>query len=391
MTTDEMLEVAGALERVAAKIRSFIPQFVDLQPDGSGSPRMLAMRDAFSAFPAPAEVLFIDATGVEERRDGGSHWTLIRFDLSQPGTSQVNFVTALKWEELPDHREMLREHFGVDENTSESLRDFRLVAVWDGYSYVHLAPFDIRTDPDEYGVRLGRDIVYDHNFIEVFLNRVDFNAKYSLQPDPVLSAPELLRLDFPSDAPATDHRLRQMTLLERQQTVEDIQLIPQVPRGVREIVRRAKNLYIYGYFEYSFFTISSHYTYAAMEAALRARWSLSLPRPCKLTFKDREVGTDRIGFGEIESYCTIHGWKIRKLFVNGRAFPWKSDMLLAWLRDELIISDWQMKRFDEVYRPLRNSYSHMDGCMLHGGESGALRRAVEQINILFDSVPLGGD
>jgi hypothetical protein len=29
--------------------------------------------------------------------------------------------------------------------------------------------------------------------------------------------------------------------------------------------------------------------------------------------------------------------------------------------------------------------------MLHGGEAGALRRAVEQINILFDSVPLGGD
>jgi hypothetical protein len=98
---------------------------------------------------------------------------------------------------------------------------------------------------------------------------------------------------------------------------------------VREIIRRAKKLYIYGYFEYSFFTIASHYTYAAMEAALRARWSLSLPRPCKLTFKDREVETDRIGFGEIESYCTIHGWKIQKLFVNGKAFPWKSDMLLA--------------------------------------------------------------
>jgi hypothetical protein len=391
MTTDEMIEVAGALERVAAKVRSFMPQFVDLQPDGSGSPRMLAMRDAFLAFPAPAEVLFIDSTGMAERRDGGPHWTLIRFDLSQPRTSQVNFATALKWAELPDHREMLRERFGVDENTWESLRNFRLVAIWDGYSYVRLAPFDIRTDPDEYGVRLGRDIGYDHNFVEAFLHEVDFNAKYSLQPDTVLSAPELLRLDFPSDAPATDNRLRQLPLSERQQMVRDIQLIPQVPDGVREIIRRAKKLYIYGYFEYSFFTISSHYTYAAMEAALRARWSLILPHPTKLKFKDKEEDVDRRGFGDIESYCAMHDWKIRKVFVNGKAFPWNSDMLLAWLRDVEVINDWQKQRFEMVYRPLRNSYSHMDGCMVHGGESGALRRAVETINILFDSVPLGGD
>lgn len=67
-----MLEVAGALERVAAKVRSFMPQFVDLQPDGSGAPQMLAMRDAFLAFPAPAEVLFIDGKGMAERRDCGT-------------------------------------------------------------------------------------------------------------------------------------------------------------------------------------------------------------------------------------------------------------------------------------------------------------------------------
>ena len=121
MTTDEMLEVAGALERVAAKVRSFMPQFVDLQPDGSGAPQMLAMRDAFLAFPAPAEVLFIDGKGMAERRDCGPHWTLIRFDLSQPGTSQVNFATALKWEELPDHREMFQENASVLMKTLGSL------------------------------------------------------------------------------------------------------------------------------------------------------------------------------------------------------------------------------------------------------------------------------
>lgn len=258
-----------------------------------------------------------------------------------------------------------------------------------------LAPFDIRTDPEEYGVRLGRAIVCDRNFVEVFLNRVDFNAKYSLPPDPVLSAPELLRLNFASDAPATDNRLRQMTLMERQRTVGDVQLIPQVPCGVREIIRRAKKLYIYGFFEYSFFTVAEHYIYAAMEAALRARWGLSLERPAKLTYQKNgtreDAAMERPGYGAIDWYCETHGWKLGKLLVNGRPFPRTADMLLKWLRDDAVISDWQQVQFKKAYLPMRNRYSHLEDCPTTQGSASALRRAVEQINILFDSVPHRGD
>jgi hypothetical protein len=395
MKTNEILEAAASLDRVAAVVRSCMPKFVDLQPDGSGAPRMLALRDAFLAFPAPAEVLFIDGTGMVKKRDGSPHWTLIRFDLSQPGTSQVKFAAALHWEELPDHGNMLIEHFGLGKDYWHSVFDFSLVACWQDYSYMFLAPFDIRTSPEEYGLNLGRTIGDDHNFVEVFLSEVDFNAKYSLQPDPVLSAPEFLRLGFAPDAPSTDNRLRQMTLEVRQQMVRDIQLIPQVTEGVREIIRRAKKLYVYGYFEYSFFTVAEHYTYAAMEAALRARWGLSLARPTKLIHRKNGVSEDaeleQPGYGAIEWYCETHGWKPSNLLVNGRPFPRGTGMLLKWLRDDAVISDWQQVRFKKAYLPMRNIYSHLEHCPTTQGSASALRRAVEQINILFDSVPLSGD
>jgi len=384
----EYAEVALAIQRLADSAHELIPMFVSLEPDGSGSPAMLAKKAVFLAVPAPVDVLFIDITGVPQMMDCDSVWTLIRFDLSEPGVSGVRFVGEAKANDISSHREVLSEHFGIDDPIQAGLGDLSFRTCLRKQHYTVLAQYDIRVNPVKYGTELGRWLGLDTNLVRFFLNEPEFITRYGLQPDAVLPAPELLRLDFAPDASATDNRLRPASVEELQERISDIQLIPQVPDGVREIIRRAKMLYIYGYFEYSFFTIASHYTYAAVEAALRARWALCLPRPSKLKFKDKEVETERTSFQDIESHCFVHGWKTQRLFVNGRAFPWKSDMVVAWLRDEVVINDWQKRRFGEVYSKLRNLYSHMDGCSFHSGDSEALGDAVGQINILFDSVSL---
>lgn len=381
-------EVALALDRVAEAARLLLPAFVSVQADGSGSAQMLARRDAFHAFPAPANVLFIDASGLPDGSEVAPSWTLIRFDLSRPGINEVNFVGHVTAEELPSRRTMLSEQFGIEDSSLEKLSIPRLVSMWDDMNYVFLASHDIRTEPNEYGQELGKWIGLDSKFAGLFLQRNDFNAKYGLTPDPVLPASELLRLHSDAELSPSPSPLRRFSLSELQEDVADIQLIPQVPDGVREIIWQAKQLYIYGFFEYRFFTIASHYTYAAVEAALRSRWALCLPIPSTLKFKDREFLTERTGYWDIESCCTAQGWKLTNLLVNGKHFPRTSDSLLSWLQHESVINDWQKWRFGDVYSKLRNLYSHMDGCSFHGGDSEALEDAVEQINILFDSVPL---
>ena len=232
-------------------------------------------------------------------------------------------------------------------------------------------------------------ISMDSNFKELFLAEPDFNAKYGLRSDPVLSPEELLRINFSTGIPSSD-LLRRFTLQELQENVAEIQPIPQVPGSVREVIRRAKELYIYGFFEYAFFTVAAHYVYAALEAALKARWGTSLSRPIKLTHTrhgvKEEAEIDRTGYAAIEWYCETHGWRTNRLLVNGRPFPRTSTMLLNWLQEDRVITDYQRAMFEKAYLPLRNSHSHMEQCSTWMPSAGPIRRAVEQINILFDSV-----
>ena len=116
-----------------------------------------------------------------------------------------------------------------------------------------------------------------------------------------------------------------MTLMERQRTVGDVQLIPQVPCGVREIIRRAKKLYIYGFFEYSFFTVAEHYIYAAMEGGITSPVGVELGASSEADLSvdgttREDAAMERPGYGAIDWYCETHGWKLGKLLVNGRPF-----------------------------------------------------------------------
>jgi hypothetical protein len=352
---------------------------------------MIALRDTLTAFPAPAEVLFIDGPGTPD--GGNSARTLVRFDMTQPRVSEVKFAASISATNLPTSRTMLEEYFGVVECMWEGIRDLALVSCWDKLNYLYLASYDIRQEPERAAVEFAHWISTDSKFRKLFLSKPDFNAKYGLQPDPVLSPEDLLRMDFTTGLPSSNH-LRRSSLEEFQEDVADIQPIPQVPDSVKEVIRRAKKLYVYGFFEYAFFTVAAHYTYAAMEAALRARWGASLARPTTISYTRNGVTEsatfETTGYAAIERYCHAHGWSARKVYVNGRAFPRTSQQLLEWLQDEGVINNYQRVMFDKAYLPLRNSHSHLEDCSTSMPEPGTMGRAVEQINILFDSVLISG-
>jgi len=141
-----------------------------------------------------------------------------------------------------------------------------------------------------------------------------------------------------------------------------IQLIPQVPEPVREVISRAKKLYLFGHFEYSLFTVASHYAYAAVESAIFHRWNVNLPAKLHLEHRKKSLPTksatvDRIGWNRIRAYCDSQGWSIFNLLVNGKPFPTSAAKIVERLREEGTINDWQLWRLKEVYLKLADLLS----------------------------------
>jgi len=94
---------------------------------------------------------------------------------------------------------------------------------------------------------------------------------------------------------------------------------------------------------------------------------------------------------KIKNHCKTYKWNGRKVTVNGKPFPFTAGMVVDWLRKDGIINDWQKKRFKEVSLELRNSHSHLEFCSTDNPGASTIAHAVEEINTLFDSLPIGAE
>ncbi|MCK4521796.1 MAG: hypothetical protein KAU20_04430 [Nanoarchaeota archaeon] len=64
---------------------------------------------------------------------------------------------------------------------------------------------------------------------------------------------------------------KSVELEDLQQHISTIVLNSKIPKEVKRVFNGAKDLYLFGYFRYYFFTISNHYTLLSLESALRNR------------------------------------------------------------------------------------------------------------------------
>jgi len=392
MTSSLKSECEKGLERIAEFLRLSTPRLVQLEPDGSGSPVTLAICGALSAFPMPTEVLLIDTNGVQNLLYSTGWWSLVRFDLNHLGTNTVRFAAELPAADLRANQSLLSEHFGIDNDEwFNSICNLNFLNSWDDHFYSSLVPFDIRTQHEQYANELATRFVHDPMFREVFERKVDFNAKYNLKADVVLNEQDFLKIDVTTSYFTNGITSLPFAIEERQQNIANIQLIPQVPESVRRVVHWAKRVYVFGYFEYGFFTVSKALAYSALEAALHARWSAALPSPTILRHQKNstieEITLERSGHASIKNMCKVRKWNVRNLFVNGEKFPYTATMLLDSLRSKNIITDWQKRRYKDTWLELRNYHSHLEVCPIHSPDASTLQHAVEEINQLFDSLP----
>jgi hypothetical protein len=72
--------------------------------------------------------------------------------------------------------------------------------------------------------------------------------------------------------PAAQSGTRPIRLEDRYASVADIQLPQSVPEQVQSGFNMARNLWVYGWFHYPFYTLASFHAYVCLESALQERW-----------------------------------------------------------------------------------------------------------------------
>jgi hypothetical protein len=402
VATPELEEWKNILSFVADRLREDFHSSYPFKDDGEVSPSILALRDAFYTFPVSADVLLIDAGSKQPAGHYGTVvtganftmgpiWTLIAHHAADTSRKEIRFHGTRSLADLDSYLPLLADSFGLDH---ESYRDsignllFSGCWTWDSEEIVDFVPYDIRKFPTEYGRYLAHNLFMSHTegLIRRFKKEHDFNALYGLMEDPVLPLEEWTKIDPTTALFVKMADGKPPTIEERQKSICGIQLIPKVPEDVRLTFRRAKDAYILGYFRYDFFTVAVHYASLALEAAVKARWSASLPQKVAIA-----CGSDRVemhfpSHTKISDLFRRNAWRGRTVLVDSLRFPLSTNALLDWLEREKIVTKWERKGLGIGLR-MRNELSHVEHSTTDIPSSDKLRFVAGLVNKLFHSLP----
>jgi hypothetical protein len=372
-------------EKLARQMRKEFSRRFPFKDDGDVSPELLSIRDGIHAFPLPVHVLRLDMRGAKNQFSEADTWTIVRYDISQKNTNQPQFHGAIAINDIANHYSLLETVFDIPE-PAKLFKDLRPTSIWDlgtDTFLTEVVPYDIENRLAQYAEEFHRFLVDNLSlfFRQKFSRVINFNEKYGLVPDPILDPSRRLQVH-----PITSMFVKlsdgtPLTLEERQEEVASAQLIPQVPESVQRTFSLAKSLYVFGHFEYGFFTVAEHYAYLALEAAVHCRWAMMLSKPAKLTFGDAIDIPNPSYWGVSRHLRSIP----RKPLLNGEPFPQSTPEVLQALLKKQIITKWELSRL-QIGIYLRNSLSHLEFAPVHSPDSSTLYWVADLINQMFDSV-----
>lgn len=358
------------------------------EEDGEVSPEILAMRDAIFKLPCPVKVLELrfDKTNFANIKDGIGY--VLRYDLSRMGENLIENYGMIDVEKKDDLKSVLIDKYDFPEDAViDFISSFKTMGIWDSENldyYIHFVQYDIRRYFDEYLYELLHIFLYNiqTHLIQKFKKEIDFNILYDLKDDTILKWEE-----FTIREPVLDSRIINIEVLQKD--ICAIQLIPAVPEEVKRIFKAAKDLYVFGFFRWYFFTISNHYSYLAIESAIKHRYNQWLGEKVELTCTyKRDILRHEIikpSFEKIFEFCKLRkkqGWDCRELMVSGEHFPFKMELLLNWLLEKGIQTKWQRDRLKFAI-DMRNTLSHLESVTILWPNSIELKIVAEQINTLY--------
>jgi hypothetical protein len=196
----------------------------------------------------------------------------------------------------------------------------------------------------------------------------------------VLPPRELLQIDSRTALFVRVDTGRPPSLEDRQEALSAIRLKQSVPESVRLTFRLAKRLYLFGHFEYGFYTISQHYAFLALEAAVYSRWVSDLPPEITIQVPPNPLHkTPRTTHEKLYSLWQKCG---RKLKVEGQDFPNSVFKILAKFVSDGTITENQRERIEAAIQ-LRNELSHLESAPIDSPSLSTLEITSEFINTLY--------
>ena len=369
------------------ELRNKFKEIYSFKDDGKVSPDIVALRDAIFKLPCPVKVLELRFNKAQfvHIKDGIGH--ILRYDLSRIGEKQIEDCGVIDVENINILKSVLIDKFYFPENiVVEFISSFKHEGIWEPELdyYIHFAQYDIKRHFEKYLFELLEIFLsnIETQLIKKFKREIDFNSLYNLQEDKVLPWEV-----FTTREPILDTHYGRPTVEDLQKDICAIQLIPTVPDEVKNIFEAAKELYVFGYFRWYFFTISNHYSYLAIESAVKHRFNQWLGDKVVLTCKKSNLSQEMIkpSYERISSFCRQkrkEGCNCSKLKVRGEDFPGNMPLLLDWLVKKGIQTEWQRDRL-KLAIDMRNTLSHLESVSILWPNPSGLKIVAEQINTLY--------
>lgn len=373
--------------------KKFYQQTILEENENDIFPRTLAKKKLIDSLPPKMQIIEITGPNEHQSLKNGRGF-LIKYDFDELNSTELEFCGTVAHTDTKKLVELINTKFsinskGINNYVDGLCSEFNLIGYWDENSrwYMHFIPDDITLNPEILFEELERlflifgDIPHlSEKFKPEFYE--DYNKIYGIASDPIRSFENIIQINSTSKAFSLD-------VAKLQRAVSNIQLIPKVPDDIRRAISMAKSLFIYGYFNYEFFTISQHYAYSALEGAIKIRYIKSFGNRVVLTdkkYKDLKVEFENPTYSRIERFCyETNPWNVKRLLINGEDFQHNTKKLIQWLVNKKIIRKWE-KEFFENSIEMRNIYSHFEHVQITMPKSSIIQRNVEKINHLFHNV-----
>lgn len=338
--------------------------------------------------PLPVEIIDVEVDNQTYPYLKDTICQLVRYNLPKIGENLVKYCDKIPATKNAISTALI-EHFGISNDDAmfitESLTakfEYTGFSISDG-SHIQFTRYNIRNNMNEFLIDL-RSLFYQ-SFNDYIINRfktekeTDFNKLYQLKTDPVLSRDDLLK---------PDSRTKHMTLEYLQSIISDIQLIPEVSEPVRMEFQHAKDLFIFSYFKYEFFTLSNRSALFAYEIAMKQRYLQSLKGKAVITYENQIVHEiTQPTYSQIADFLyemrRKKKWKIGDVKVNDEKFPSGMTELINWLIRNGS-PKWKLQFYDAA-RKVRNSLAHPEHAPIFPPSNGLLLRIAYDINELFTS------
>lgn len=379
------------LSNAIGKAKQQLQSSYALEDDGSGPPNRVAIRRLIDALPCPVKVLELRVDRMRHTHLHDDVCPLLIYDLSKLGDPRVEWLGIADAYDPGSLRKILIEQHGIQmaEEFIENLQqDAKLVGLWETKGSpisLQFLFYDPRTDSRQFMWDL---VMHLESSIREILPPpgppVDYKSLYGLQPEPVVPVQQLMQPDPRTRTFSTwkETGFGPLTVEELQRRVNNWLLIPKVPEEVMRVFDRARQLYVFGFFRYEFFTVSEHLAYLSLESAIKHKYCQGLGETVVLRTKEgRETTLHRPDYERIRRQWWEEG---RHLMVNEEPFLSSMPQLLDRLVRDGVITKWERKKC-KGYLEMRNFFAHPTFASIHppGDASAALGEVSSLINKMF--------